>query len=335
MTAARALFWFALVTLLGSLLAAPSARAQTRNPLRHPDGYLDLIAPTVGPLTPPEPKREERSGQHGSFWLISDDEDLPAAPPPLAAPTRNFVLPHDQPEVWPDRPFPTRAEPRRLGMIDVPPDDPDFDAWDEDLPRHPRRNQRFTGWGQPLYGTSWLNRPYYVGAHVGQMFLDDPLFDVQQSNAAVLGLRLGWDFDYYWGLEGRFGYAKSNLSTNGTAVLDGLGRDYFVDLALMWYPTGDSRWRPFLTAGVGAASYRFQYNRASRHDTELEIPLGVGLKYFLTPWSTLRWEFQYAPSFGTDRLDTMHNFMIGLGAEIRFGGMPRSYFPWTGNTAYW
>jgi hypothetical protein len=59
------------------------------------------------------------------------------------------------------------------------------------------------------------------------------------------------------------------------------------------------------------------------------------MKYYLARWASLRWEFQYAPTIGTERLDPMNNLAIGLGAEIRFGGSPRSYFPWTGNTAYW
>lgn len=318
------------VALLGSCLATNGSHAQPRNPLRE-SGNLHLSVQDES-----WSESGDLSDEAGAFQLVSAEEALAPIVPPLRAPTRDFVLSHDPPPRWPDRPPVSTSPPPTFDPNFLPPQDPDFEAWGHETgPRHPRRAQRFTGWGQPLHGTSWLNRPFYFGAYVGQAFLDDAVADVQQNNAALVGLRLGWDFDYYWGMETRFGYANSNLSPIGTSVVDGTGRDYFVDLAMMWYPTGDSRWRPFLSAGLGAATYRFQYNGVGLHDTALEIPLGVGLKYYLSRWSSLRWEFQYAPSLGTGRLEPMNNLAIGLGAEIRFGGSPRSYFPWTGDTAYW
>jgi hypothetical protein len=324
-------FWFSF-TLLVSCLAVSGSYAQTRNPLREspttwPGGVRARLSDESWPGA-------DNAGDE-AFRLVSDQEDLPPIAPPMRSP-EDFLRADEQPPRWPGRSAPRQSATKTFDPAFLPPQDPDFEAWEQaDDLRFPRRAHRFTGWGQPLHGTSWLNRPFYVGAYLGQAFWDDPVFDVQQNNAALAGLRLGWDFDYYWGLEGRFAYSNPNLTPIGTSSVTGTGRDYFVDVALIWYPTGDSRWRPYLSAGLGAATYRFQYNGVGLHDTGLEIPLSFGMKYYLARWASLRWEFQYAPTIGTERLDPMNNLAIGLGAEIRFGGSPRSYFPWTGNTAYW
>lgn len=322
------------LTLLATCLAVSGSFAQSRNPLRDPEFSNSWPGGVRARLSDEAWPGAEEPGE-GDFRLVSDEDDLPPVAPPMLAPANDFLRPQGQ-AVWPDHPVVKTQRPAGFEPAFLPPQDPDFDSWEqEEGLRFPRRAHRFTGWGQPLHGTSWLNRPFYVGAYLGQAFWDDPVFDVQQNNAALAGLRLGWDFDYYWGVETRFAYSNPNLTPIGTSSVTGTGRDYFVDVALMWYPTGDSRWRPYLSAGLGAATYRFQYNGAGLHDTGLEIPLSFGMKYYLSRWASLRWEFQYAPTMGTERLEPMNNLAIGLGAEIRFGGSPRSYFPWTGDTAYW
>ena len=74
-------------------------------------------------------------------------------------------------------------------------------------PDHPARH---VGFGEPLVGTSWLNRPFHAGWLVGGLFGDDLIAgQVDQDEDIFGGYRLGWDFDHYWGSELRFAFATS------------------------------------------------------------------------------------------------------------------------------
>lgn len=220
--------------------------------------------------------------------------------------------------------------PRHHGQHAYPPREPWFANNTPDDP------DRHSGWGDPLTGTSWLNRPWYVGAFVGGMLADDLADDVGADSAPFLGLRLGNDFDHYWGWEIRYAYARVEAFTGAGVPIAEPGREYYVDVALLHYPWGDSRWRPYLLAGVGFMNARY-VNGAGQgiDDTALTIPLGVGLKLYNSPWFTIRFDAVDNLSFGGGHLDSMHNFSLMLGAEVRFGGTRPSYFPWTGNTSYW
>ena len=78
--------------------------------------------------------------------------------------------------------------------------------------RHSSTSPRAIGKGQPLLGTSWLNRPYYAGWFVGPIFGDSPIDGMDQDNGAFGGLLLGWDMDHYWGTQLRFGWAAMRLT---------------------------------------------------------------------------------------------------------------------------
>ena len=61
---------------------------------------------------------------------------------------------------------------------------------------------RHIGIGQPLIGTSWRNRPIYFGSFVGGILMDDiQSHKIYQNDTAFVGLRIGYDFDHFWGLE--------------------------------------------------------------------------------------------------------------------------------------
>ncbi len=212
-----------------------------------------------------------------------------------------------------------------------PPREPWFS---HDNPNDPARH---TGWGDPLTGTSWLNRPWYWGVFIGGMLADDLVAGhVEADSAPILGMRLGHDFDHFWGWESRYAYARTELFTGAGVPIVEPGRDYFVDVALLYYPWGDSAWRPYLLAGVGFANFRY-VNDLGRaiDDTALTIPLGFGLKRYYSPWFTLRFDAVDNWSLSGGHLDSMHNFSLMAGVEFRFGGRRPSYFPWHGNTSYW
>ncbi|WP_425615962.1 porin family protein [Anatilimnocola sp. NA78] len=197
---------------------------------------------------------------------------------------------------------------------------------------------RHTGWGEPLTGTSWRNRPWYWGVFIGGI-LNDELDSgrVEQDNAPLLGIRLGNDFDHFWGWEGRYAFSR-NETFNGItgAPIDEPSRNYYMDVSVLHYPWGDSRWRPYISAGLGFANFRYENERGQFiDDTALTMPIGVGLKHFYSPWFSVRFDIVDNFSIGTTHVDAMHSFSLMAGVEFRFGGDRPNYFPWHGNTTFW
>jgi hypothetical protein len=201
----------------------------------------------------------------------------------------------------------------------------------------PNDPHRHIGLGQPLVGTSWRNRPLFFGTVVGGVLLDDLVPNqLYQNDTSFVGARLGFDFDHYWGLEGRWAFARPDLADGSGTPLPGASRDYFADVSLVYYPFGDARWRPFLLGGMGFQTFRFNNALGQRiSEASFEVPLGFGVKYFYGPWFTLRFDFTDNLALGNARLSGMHNVSFMAGAEFRFGGRRRSYFPWHNNTSYW
>jgi hypothetical protein len=201
----------------------------------------------------------------------------------------------------------------------------------------PNDPQRHVGLGQPLIGTSWRNRPLFAGAFLGGVLLGDLVADeVDQNGTAFMGLRLGHDFDHYWGVELRYAYAQPELADGAGNTLPDHGRDYFADVSLAYYPWGDSYWRPYVLMGLGFQTFRFNDAQGQRiSESLLSIPIGIGLKYYAGPWFTIRFDIVDNIALGNDRLSGMNNFALLGGVEYRFGGRRPSYFPWHANTTYW
>jgi hypothetical protein len=201
-------------------------------------------------------------------------------------------------------------------------------------PNDPRRH---IGIGQPLIGTSWRNRPWFFGAFVGGIMMNDLLpGEIYQNDTTFVGARLGFDFDHYWGLEGRWAFARPDLEDSVGRPLFPASRDNFGDVSLAWYPFGDARWRPYLSGGLGFATFRLNNELGERlSEAAVTVPLGFGVKYYYGPWFTLRFDFTDNIGLGNARVSGMHNVSLMVGAEYRFGGRRPSYFPWHNNTAYW
>ena len=159
---------------------------------------------------------------------------------------------------------------------------------------------------------------------------------VYQSDTTFVGARLGYDFDHFWGTEARWAFARPDLANGSGTPFFPASRDNFADVSLVYYPLGDARWRPYLLAGLGFTTFRFNNQFGQRiSEAPLDVPLGFGLKYFYGPWFTLRFDFMDNLSLGNSRLSGMHNVSLMAGAEFRFGGRRPSYFPWHNNTSYW
>jgi len=187
---------------------------------------------------------------------------------------------------------------------------------------------------QPLQSESWLNRPFSASFFLGGVFLDDPLDDpirgIEGDAGIFYGGRFGWDFAPRFGMEGRIGGGSPGVSSSLFNVDLPQANVFFADLNWLWYPTGDTRWRPYFMAGTGLFNldvidiFNHRY-----HETLFEIPLGIGLKYRYSTRTVMRFEFADNFSLGTGLLEDMHNFSFTAGLETRFGGgMRKNYWPW-------
>jgi hypothetical protein len=183
---------------------------------------------------------------------------------------------------------------------------------------------------QPLRTESWLNRPFSASFFLGGVFLGDPIRGLEGDAGIFYGGRFGWDFAPRFGMEGRIGGGSPGVSSTIFNYDLPQTNLFFTDVNWLWYPTGDTRWRPYFSAGTGlfnidlvdASNHRF-------HESLFEIPFGVGFKYRYSTRTVMRFEVMDNFAFGTGLLDDMHNISITAGLETRFGGGNRkSYYPW-------
>jgi hypothetical protein len=196
-------------------------------------------------------------------------------------------------------------------------------------PRTPLAD-RAVGWGRPLLGTSWQNRPWNAGWFLGGIF-GSPLIDhkVNQKGGFYGGYRVGFDYDFYWGLETVLGASSIGLSEPGRIGQPGTNDYWNLDANLHYYPWGDSAWRPFFTVGFGMASSAFYDRHNNRIDqVELATPIGVGLKYRWLNWVAFRTDLTDNIVYGRDKVETNSEFSWTAGVEMSFGGVRRSYWPW-------
>lgn len=197
--------------------------------------------------------------------------------------------------------------------------------------RLPHFRVRHIGLGEPLEGTSWLNRPAYVGAFLGESFgstLVAGEIDVRPS--AFGGLWLGYDLNHYWGSEIRLGlnYAKVQYVPDGR--LSDNSRNALADINLLYYPWGDSRWRPYAAVGLGIGGYHFDDDPDLTVDhTGVALPLGCGVKYLWGRQLVVRLDLKDNLLFGGHGVDTGHNWSLTAGFEFHWGsGSSAEYYPW-------
>lgn len=209
--------------------------------------------------------------------------------------------------------------------------------------------ERFRGVPSPLVRQSWGYRPFSLGAVFGfiegSALIDDWVY---QDNGVIAGFRIGWDHQHYWGLEMRFAWASLDTYNgwraeqaagypNAEAIYPGGTNDmFFWDTNLMWYPTGDTRCRPYLAAGLGLATVDFADALGTQwSDTMFALPLSVGLKYRCTDHVALRLEATENLVFGSRPIGFFEDLSVTGGVEWRFGGARRAYWPWNPGRHYW
>jgi hypothetical protein len=105
---------------------------------------------------------------------------------------------------------------------------------------------------------------------------------------------------------------------------------------VLYYPWGDTRLRPYLSAGIGTAHFDFvDQNRQAFQPGLIGLPVGGGIKFRARPWCVVRLDVQDNIAFGRGAVDTMHNVALTIGVDYRFGGNRLSYWPWEPGTPGW
>lgn len=196
----------------------------------------------------------------------------------------------------------------------------------------PADPMRHRGWGEPLYGSSWRNRPWYISPFAGGLIGDDLQKDfIRQGGNFFAGVRLGNDFDHYFGTEVRLAFSDLPLSFPTAGVSSGHSSNVAMfDGNLLYYPLGDSRWRPYWTTGIGIASFHYYDPSENKfRGSCITIPFGVGLKVKIRPAIALRFDVVDNWAIGSgDLLNSMHNVSFTGGFEWHFGGRTTNYYPW-------
>lgn len=185
-------------------------------------------------------------------------------------------------------------------------------------PRTPYE-RRHSGLGDPLEGISWLDHQESAGAFGGPIFgAASTAANLDPGAGWMFGLRFCWDYDHRWGLEKRFSFAQMyvlDLARNLKEIVNlEMG-----DIDLMFYPWGDSRWRPYIMTGVGAANFNYQDASGKRTSHGLiSIPFGIGLKYLYSEGVAFRLDVTDNLLLGSGDVTTMNNMSVTAGVEFRF-----------------
>jgi hypothetical protein len=188
-----------------------------------------------------------------------------------------------------------------------------------------------------------------------------PLIDdwVGGKQGSFGGYRLGWDFDHYWAVETRLGFASVELYDSARLVAAQQAEDARLGLAdddpflarfdhrrdagfvlwdvdFLYYPWGDSAWRPYASVGLGFASVSFIDRLSKSYDhTLLSVPIALGLKYRWKSWLALRAEVTDNVAFSNGELENLQNVSLTAGLEIHFGGARTAYWPYNPGRHYW
>lgn len=195
----------------------------------------------------------------------------------------------------------------------------------------PHFSERHVGLGEPLMGTSWLNRPMYVGGFLGETFGGTLVSGEADLRSSLFGgVWLGYDFSHYWGSEIRVGLNYAEVEYLPERVTGPNSRNAVVDINLLYYPWGDSRWRPYTEIGLGIGGIHVDDSSDRTIDhTGFGLPLGLGVKYLWGKQCVLRLDVKDNLIFGGNGVDTINNWSVTGGFEFHWGhGSAAQYAPW-------
>jgi len=170
---------------------------------------------------------------------------------------------------------------------------------------------------------SWLDRPFSFSKFGGALIADEPVHDRNNPGAGILtGFRLGWDVADRWGFESRLGFARTSLDDPIVPKLSSHENFLLWDSEVLFYPLGDTKWRPFMLFGAGLMDLHFIDRASTRwHQTLFDLPLGLGIKRRLNEHFAVRLDVVDNMTFtrsGSHELT--HGITATAGFETRFGG---------------
>lgn len=224
-----------------------------------------------------------------------------------------------------------------------------------------RSQQRYLGPGGPLIQESWSFRPFSLAGVFG-LVQGSPLIDdwIRENQGVLGGVQFGWDTSPYWGFETRLSWAKVEVIDTDRAIAAQIAKDdaaglspndpfrhrfdgrrynrvFFWDAHALYYPWGDSAFRPYVMVGLGATAMSFiDRTDVSYKDTLFTLPFGLGIKYRMNDFLAARIEAADFMGFGGGQtLELIHNVNVIGGLEVRFGGSRRAYWPWNPGRHYW
>lgn len=203
--------------------------------------------------------------------------------------------------------------------------------------RHYSTDGRNAGMGVPLVGTSWLNRPYYAGIELGPVWITNPPQpDISHDVDLLGGLYIGDDWEYYWGTELAVERATPELINSTKPHADRGDRMMIWTANMLYYPWGDSLYRPYWRCGVGALEIDYVKDDGHRRDETLwAFPVGIGIKYPFRRWLALRAEVSDTIGAGNSGVAAQHDWSLSFALEWRFGAHPQSYWPWNPSRHIW
>lgn len=287
-----------------------AAKAKTKPPAaRKP------VAPKKADATKPTrtatvPKTVANQSKSSAGRVRRTSAEVPISESPFMAPPEEGA--------YPEQPF------EFAGPEDIP----------EPAPSHPlfhKLHRVCDSLKAPVKGNSWLSRPYSIGFIVGGLWGDELMSGQINSNSGILGMgTFGWDATDHAGFEARIG-GCSIETFNEHPPVNKRNTDFRqFDFSWLWYIWGDSRVRPYTRLGVGLENFTFLTPSGERINNIIPaVPIGIGAKFLFNRNVAFRLEFTDNIGFGDGlELETMNTTALTFGAEIRFGGYHKMYWPW-------
>lgn len=164
--------------------------------------------------------------------------------------------------------------------------------------------------------TVWAQEPnltYFITPYAGYSWFDH---EQDVDDAPVYGIRLGYNFTKYFGLEASVGYINTNYDVDDDSRSTNVG-NYGVDGIFNLMP--DSNLVPFVFVGVGGQ--HVDYPKGENDRDAATAGYGAGLKYFLTESIALRTDIRQTHVFNdASNLDNRRDIVATLGVAYYFGG---------------
>ncbi len=191
----------------------------------------------------------------------------------------------------------------------------------------------------PLSRESWMFRPFHLDAFAGTLLAATPIKGRVDAGAGFYtGFRFGWDMSKQFGTETSFGFSKVGNTYVNRPFKMGDEKLFLWDVSWLWYPWGDTRFRPYLILGTGLADIHF-VNEIDQvvHSTLFQFPWGGGFKYRFGNRLAFRFDVRDNIAYGAgDGMGIMHNLSLTANMEWHIGGGAKhSYWPWNPGRSWW